>query len=150
MISHFHLPSCLLLFCSSFSFTGSVYWVIKLPSPTVTVLQTTQVTFVFFHQVEFSAVLLNYSGCDCLLPIQIQLKLYFRTTQAQLCTTNSRATVYYSEFILLEFILLSLFSNYLATNILFLPLTYLILRLLSLELFLLSQNSLQRSLNFIF
>ena len=61
--------------------------------------------------VQFAAVLLNYSGCDCLLPIQVQLQLYFRTTQAQLCTTNSRATVYY-----LEFILFSHFSNYLATK----------------------------------
>jgi len=51
-------------------------------------------------QVQFAAVLLNYSGCDCLLPIQVQLQLYFRTTQAQLCTTNSRATVYYLKFIL--------------------------------------------------
>ena len=124
MISHFHLPSCLLLFCSLFLLEVST-GIFKLPSSTVTVLQTSQVTFVFFHcqvqftavllnysgcdcllpiQVQSTAVLLNYSGCDCLLPIQVQLQLYFRTTQAQLCTTSSRATVYYSEFILLEFI----------------------------------------------
>ena len=88
-------------------------------------------------QVQFAAVLLNYSGCDCLLPIQVQLQLYFRTTQAQLCTTNSRATVYYLEFILFYLVILAIIW---LQNILFLPLAYLILRLLSLELHPLSQK----------
>ena len=88
-------------------------------------------------QVQFAAVLLNYSGCDCLLPIQVQLQLYFRTTQAQLCTTNSRATVYYLEFILFYLVILAIIW---LQNILFLPLAYLNLRLLSLELHPLSQK----------
>jgi hypothetical protein len=123
---------------------GSVFWDFKLSSSIVTVLPASQVTFVFYQplssttavllnfsgcgcllplQVQFAAVLLNYSGCDCLLPIQVQLQLYFRTTQAQLCTTNSRATVYYLEFILFYLVISAIIW---LQNILFLQLAYLI------------------------
>ena len=141
MISHFHLPSaflssalllliffnwkCLLGFqaakfncdCTS-GISGHFCLLPTAPSSTTAVLQ-------------------DFSGCGCLLPIQVQLQLYFRTTQAQLCTTNSRATVYYLEFILFYLVIL---ATIWLQNILFLPLAYLILRLLSLELHPLSQK----------
>jgi hypothetical protein len=49
----------------------------------VTVLPASQVTLVFYQlSSSTTAVLLNYSGCGCLLPTQVQLQLYFLTSQA--------------------------------------------------------------------
>ena len=45
----------------------------KLSSSIVTVLQASQVTFVFYQPLSSTtAVLLNFSGCGCLLPTQVQ------------------------------------------------------------------------------
>ncbi len=45
----------------------------KLPSSIVTVLQASQVTLVFYQPLSSTtAVLLNFSGCGCLLPTQAQ------------------------------------------------------------------------------
>ena len=45
----------------------------KLSSSIVTVLQASQVTLVFYQlSSSTTAVLLNFSGCGCLLPTQVQ------------------------------------------------------------------------------
>ena len=45
----------------------------KLSSSIVTVLQASQVTLVFYQPLSSTtAVLLNFSGCGCLLPTQVQ------------------------------------------------------------------------------
>ncbi len=64
-------PGFIFIFCRSFF--GSVYWDFKLSSSIVTVLPASQVTLVFFQLLSSTtAVLLNFSGCGCLLPTQVQ------------------------------------------------------------------------------
>jgi hypothetical protein len=56
----------------------------NLSSSFVTVLQASQVTLVFYQpSSSTAAVLLNFSGCGCLLPTQVRLQLYFLTSQAE-------------------------------------------------------------------
>jgi hypothetical protein len=67
----------------------------KLSSSIVTVLPASQVTFVFYQLSSLTtAVLLNFSGCGCLLPTQVRLQLYFLTTQAVVVFYQLRFNVF--------------------------------------------------------
>jgi hypothetical protein len=62
------LPLALFLFYLEVSTESS-----KLSYSIVTVLQASQVTFVFYQPLSSTtAVLLNFSGCGCLLPTKVQ------------------------------------------------------------------------------
>jgi hypothetical protein len=77
-------PGFIFIFCCSFF--GSVYWDFKLSSSIVTVLPASQVSLVFYQPLSSTtAVLLNFSGCGCLLPTQVQLQLYFLKVLRLIC-----------------------------------------------------------------
>jgi hypothetical protein len=75
----YHLAPIGSIFCSILEVSAESS---KLSSSIVTVLLASQVALVFYQPLSSTAaVLLNFSGCGCLLPVQVQLQ-YFLTSQA--------------------------------------------------------------------